>query len=84
MENKFTVYILYSATINKYYVGYTSTSLEQRLERHLSNHKGFTGQTKDWKVVFTEIFETKKEAMIIEKRIKSRGIRRYLESSDDK
>ncbi|MFN8337876.1 MAG: GIY-YIG nuclease family protein [Saprospiraceae bacterium] len=78
MENKFTVYILYSEMINKYYVGYTSVTVEERLDRHLSNHKGYSAQTKDWKVVFTKEFDAKVEAMHLEKQIKSRGIRRYL------
>ena len=78
MENKFTVYILYSEMINKYYVGYTSVTVEERLDRHLSKHKGYSAQTKDWKVVFTKEFDAKIEAMHLEKQIKSRGIRRYL------
>ena len=32
MENKFTVYILYSEMINKYYVGYTSRVLGEYMK----------------------------------------------------
>ncbi|WP_317048481.1 GIY-YIG nuclease family protein [Flavobacterium flevense] len=40
------VYILYSKSIANYYVGFSSMSLEERLRRHLSSHKGFTGRAK--------------------------------------
>ena len=45
-------YIIYSETIEKYYVGSTSMNLFERLKRHNSNHKGFTGRTNDWVVVY--------------------------------
>ena len=43
----FKVYILYSETKNKYYVGYTRDSITERIRKHNSNHKGFTGETGD-------------------------------------
>ncbi len=74
----YTVYILFSQSIQKYYVGFTSQSIEARLRRHLSAHKGFTARAKDWKVVFTELVSTKSEAAALEKRIKNRGAKRFL------
>ncbi|WP_418264914.1 GIY-YIG nuclease family protein [Flavobacterium faecale] len=35
------VYIIYSKIINKYYFGFTSMELGERLRRHLTSHKGF-------------------------------------------
>jgi putative endonuclease len=52
-------YILYSNSLNQYYIGHTSGSLEVRLRKHLSNHSGFTGKAKDWIIVYFEEFETK-------------------------
>jgi len=52
-------YILYSKLSDQYYVGHTSEALEERLRKHLSNHSGFTGRTKDWIVVYYEEFDTK-------------------------
>ena len=52
-------YILYSKDLNQYYIGHTSESLQERLRKHLSNHTGFTGKSKDWAVVYYEKFETK-------------------------
>lgn len=57
-----TTYILYSKAIDKYYVGSTGSDLMERLSKHLSNHKGFTGKAKDWKIAYVEDFETLEEA----------------------
>ncbi|GAB1414749.1 hypothetical protein MASR2M117_01550 [Paludibacter sp.] len=58
-----TFYILYSKSIDKYYVGATSDEMSERLRRHNSKYrKGFTGKASHWELVYFEIFETKKEA----------------------
>jgi|AntRauTorckE5430_2_1112549.scaffolds.fasta_scaffold23379_1 putative endonuclease len=62
----FTVYILYSSTIDKFYVGYTSMGLPERLSKHNTNHKGFTGQTNDWAIQWSEPFADKTQALRIE------------------
>ncbi len=67
---EFFVYILFSTTKNRYYVGFTS-NLEDRLIRHNQKSKGFTGNVNDWKVVYTENYVTKKEANKRELQIKS-------------
>jgi len=66
----FYVYILYSKLIDTYYVGYTSTLLEERLRRHLSSHKGFTGRAKDWEIAYFESFENKTTTILREQEIK--------------
>ena len=66
----YTVYIIYSSTADKFYVGFTGDIPDERLRKHNSNHNGFTGRFNDWQIVFKEIFETKKEAMVREKEIK--------------
>ncbi|KRD61540.1 excinuclease ABC subunit C [Flavobacterium sp. Root935] len=52
-------YILYSKSLNQYYIGHTAEGLEERLRKHLSNHCGFTSKAKDWIVVYFEEFESK-------------------------
>ena len=47
-------YILYSKTLDRYYIGSTDDKLEERLRRHLSNHKGFTAKVKDWMIAYYE------------------------------
>ena len=65
------VYILYSSSLGKYYIGSTTQSLEERLRRHLSDHMGFTASTKDWIVVYSEKFADKASALIRERQLKS-------------
>ncbi|MGL5112942.1 MAG: GIY-YIG nuclease family protein [Flavobacterium sp.] len=67
---EFTVYILHSKSTDTFYVGYTSMAIEDRLVRHLSNHKGFTGKTKDWELFYFEKYQEKREAIKREHEIK--------------
>ena len=67
----YKVYILFSGTRNQYYVGYTSDELSQRLRRHNSNHKGFTGKVGDWVITYFELYDLKEMAIKREKEIKS-------------
>ncbi|TAH00170.1 MAG: GIY-YIG nuclease family protein [Sphingobacteriales bacterium] len=64
-----SVYILHSQSLNKYYVGSTS-NLSERLKKHNSNHKGFTGNTADWVIMYIESFPTKSLAFAQEMKIK--------------
>ncbi|UWY27197.1 GIY-YIG nuclease family protein [Flavobacterium sp. TR2] len=66
----FIVYILFSESKNRYYIGFTS-NLEERLIRHNQKSNGFTGNANDWKVVYTENYETKELAYKRELQIKS-------------
>ncbi len=66
----FHVYLLFSESKNRYYIGHSS-NLEARLIRHNQKSKGFTGNTNDWKVVYTEQYNTKEEAQKRELQIKS-------------
>jgi len=67
----YLVYILHSASLDKFYVGYTGDNLEERVRRHLSNHKGFTASAKDWTVAHTEEYATKEAACNRELTIKA-------------
>ncbi|MEP6750677.1 MAG: GIY-YIG nuclease family protein [Bacteroidota bacterium] len=48
----YKMYILFSRLKNKYYIGYTGDELTERIKKHNSNHKGFTGKTGDWMLVY--------------------------------
>ena len=67
----YSVYILRSDQLSKYYVGHTADLIEQRLRRHLTDHDGFTSKAKDWQLVYQESFEDKKSAATREREIKS-------------
>jgi putative endonuclease len=76
----FKVYLLYSEKKGKFYIGKTSDILEERIRRHNTNHKGFTGGVLDWRLVYSETFSDDKSASQREKELKlwksSRRLRR--------
>ncbi len=72
------VYILYSVSRKRYYIGYT-TDLVARLIKHNAKHKGFTNGVNDWKIVYSEPFQTKGEATMREKQIKNWKSRPLIE-----
>jgi putative endonuclease len=74
----FFTYILYSDELDRYYIG-SCENVEERLRSHLSNHKGFTGKAKDWKVVHSEEHPTRTEAYARERQIKKWKSRKMLE-----
>jgi len=78
----YKVYILYSSDIERYYVGYTSMALSERVRRHNTNHKGFTGRANDWVIVWSQDKLEKLGALALEKRIKGRGSKRFLLNQD--
>ena len=74
-----TFYILYSKTIDKFYTGFTDDDISNRIKKHLTNHKGFTAKAKDWKLVYSEEFNDKKEAYARERMIKGWKSRKKIE-----
>ena len=62
----FTVYILQSEKDNSFYIGFTS-DLNQRLSYHNSGKSRYTSKKMPWKVVYTETFKTRSEAVRREK-----------------
>ena len=75
----YTVYILFSQSINRYYVGYTN-NIERRLAEHNRKKGKYTDTGIPWKIVYTEVFATKEDAMFREKEIKSKKSRKYIEN----
>ena len=65
------LYILHSPSKNKYYIGHTCDSLESRLAKHNQKHTGYTAQTNDWEIIYTEPFDTKELAYAREREIKN-------------
>jgi len=83
----FVVYVLKNEN-EKIYIGQTS-NLENRLKRHsgiLKNKsKSFTSKNKgDWKLIYKEEFETRKEAIEREKQLKSYQGRKFIRSIEEK
>jgi len=72
------VYILYSPSKDRYYIGQTQ-DLANRLNEHNSGESKSTRAGIPWKVVYTKEFQTRSEAMIYENRLKSLKSRKILE-----
>ena len=74
----FVTYVLYSATFNKIYVGFTS-DLISRFHSHNSLAKsGYTIRYRPWKVIYVEFFDMKSDAMKREKELKSSRGRTFI------
>jgi putative endonuclease len=65
----FYVYIIYSKTFDVYYKGF-SEDVAQRLLYHNENRSRYTSNKGPWELVYSKAFETKKEALIEELRLK--------------
>ncbi len=74
----YTVYILYSIKLSRYYVGYTN-NLERRLKEHNRKKGKFTDRGIPWEIKYTENYLTKEEAQKREAYIKSRKSKQYIE-----
>ena len=74
----FVVYIIYSSSLDQYYVG-NSENTEDRLFRHNNSGSKSTKKANDWELVYTEIFPTKSEATKRELEIKKKKSRKYIE-----
>jgi len=72
-------YILYSSSLDEFYVGHTGDEIKERLRRHNSNHKGFTGGIGDWQLVYSELFLAKEQAYKREREVKARKSRKMIE-----
>jgi len=59
------------STANKFYIGHTTEPIEERLRKHNSNHKGFTGKFQDRKIVFTEGYPSQELAYAREREVKN-------------
>ena len=71
-------YIIYSELLDKYYLGYSS-NLKDRINKHNTNHKGFTGRAKDWTLVYSEKYNSKEEAYARERQVKAWKSRKLIE-----
>jgi putative endonuclease len=74
----FKVYVLYSVTFDKIYIGYTSDIYNRILSHNELATKGYTLKYRPWKILLTEDFTTKAEAMKREKQLKSAKGREYI------
>ncbi|MFW5722550.1 MAG: GIY-YIG nuclease family protein [Desulfohalobiaceae bacterium] len=81
----FTVYILHSRACDRFYCGQTD-DLEKRVRQHNDPDYTYTCTTKrfpgPWELVWHAQLASRTEALILERKIKKRGIGRFLQGQD--
>ena len=77
----FTVYVLYSNKYNKLYIGFTSDLEKRFLSHNKLGTKGYTIKYRPWKIIHTEIFDNKTEAMKREKQLKQGKGREWIRNT---
>jgi len=74
----YTLYILYSKSLDKYYIGHTN-DMNRRIYEHNIGKEKFTRKGIPWEIKFHQAYETKAEAYAEERRLKKCKNRKYLE-----
>ena len=75
---EYSIYILYSQSLDKFYTGSTQ-DIAERLRRHNLGHNKFTKTGTPWNLVYTEEYGTRSKAMSRENEIKAKKSRKYIE-----
>ena len=77
----YSCYILYSRSLDKYYIGETE-DFEERLRLHNSGFfKGsFTSKASDWELYFLIKCISRNQARLVESHIKQMKSRKYIEN----
>jgi len=73
------IYLLYSETRDRYYIG-SSSDPKERLIRHNAGATPSTKSGKPWKIVYTENYSSKTEALKRETYLKRMKSRVYIEN----
>ncbi|MDV7391920.1 GIY-YIG nuclease family protein [Arthrospira platensis SPKY1] len=74
----FYVYILYSAQYDKTYTGYSQDPEQRLLSHNELSPKGWTKRYRPWKLIYTQSYPTKAEALQQEKFLKTGKGREYI------
>jgi len=76
--NEFVTYVLYSTKFDKIYIGYSSSLIQRFYSHNIFSTKGYTIKFRPWIVVYTEFFESKKDAINRERWLKSGIGRKFI------
>jgi putative endonuclease len=80
---KYFVYILHSVSLNRFYIGLTTLSVEKRLDNHIDKKYGklnFTQKANDWELFFSIPCEGFSQARMIELQIKKMKSKTYIQN----
>jgi len=75
---EYTVYILYSKTYDKIYIGFTSDIINRFHSHNNLGKKGWTIRYRPWAVIYCEFYEEKCMAMEREKQLKGAKAREWI------
>ncbi len=78
----YTCYILFSKSLNRFYVGYTS-DIEERLRLHNTGYfggKSYTSLSNDWELFLSIPCSSIEQAIYLETRIKKMKSRVYIQN----
>ena len=75
---EYLVYILYSTTHDKIYIGFTSDIINRFHSHNELGKKGWTMKYRPWDVIYCEFFEMKSEAISREKHLKGAKAREWI------
>jgi len=67
---EYFVYILYSDSLKRFYIGQTN-DVRQRFKRHNSGTEKYTSKGVPWELVWFTSKESRSDAMILEKKLKN-------------
>ncbi|RZA03946.1 MAG: GIY-YIG nuclease family protein [Sphingobacteriaceae bacterium] len=73
----FTIYVLFSPSFNKIYIGYTSDIANRIISHNELATKGYTIKYRPWVIAYTEEYATKTEALKRENYLKSTQGRKF-------
>jgi putative endonuclease len=74
----YKVYVLHSDLYNKIYIGQTEDIVRRLFEHNNGLLSTYTKKYKPWRVVYSEDYLTRSEALIREKRLKSQKGREFV------
>ena len=72
------VYVLYSTKFEKIYIGYTSDLAQRILSHNSLAKKGYTIKYRPWELIHTEVYQTKKDALLRERQLKFAAGRKFI------
>ena len=74
----YTVYVIYSKKLNKFYTGQT-LDFSIRIEEHNRGKTPFMAKGRPWSLVYSKNVTSRADAMKLETQIKKRDAKRYLQ-----
>jgi putative endonuclease len=76
------VHVLYSESTQKIYIGFTSDLANRILSHNIHATKGWTIKYRPWKLIYSEEFHQKVEAIKREKQLKSYQGRAFIRNKE--